>query len=165
MGASFALLRGRWRLFRRDIDGAVAALDVATRRAPESFAPWLHLARAHLKDRNWVGARRALARARDLAPERYESVAARTLRADGFELAVLSDPVPAAAIPAEKGSTGARAERAPVHARTHEGSLSHPLGDCRDLDEYARFRSMPPITPAEIESVDWDAVADDLLEG
>jgi hypothetical protein len=165
IGASFALLRGRWRLFRRDLDGAVQSLDAATRRAPDAFSPWLHLARAHLKNRNWVGARRALARARDLSPDRFDAVAVRTLKHDGFEIAVLADPVPAAAVPAAQGPAVAQVERTAVRARAREGSSSHPLGDCRDLDEYARFRSMPPITAAEIESVDWDVVADDLLDG
>ncbi len=196
VGATLALVRGRWRLFRRDVDGAVASLDVATRRAPESFSPWLHLARAHLKNRNWVGARRALARARDVAPDRFEARAVRALKHDGFEIAVLCDPVqatgasvpkgpiaigpmakgpvaigPATNGPSDDGASGAegaagvRAERAAVHTRAHERSSAHPLGDCRDLDEYARFRSMPPITRAEIETVDWDAVADDLLDG
>lgn len=165
VAAFFACQRGRWRLFRRDAKGAVATLESATRRAPDAFAPWLLLARAHLKNRDWIGARVALARARELAPERFVAVAARTLRRDGFEITALADPIPQAVVPAVNGSAGARVERATVHARTREAGLVHPLGDCRDLDEYARFRSMPPITPAEIESVDWDAVADDLLEG
>ena len=39
-----------------------------------------------------------------------------------------------------------------------------PYGDCLDLDEYARFRAMPPISEAEVEGVDWDRVLEDLLE-
>jgi hypothetical protein len=42
------------------------------------------------------------------------------------------------------------------------GSL--PLGDCVDLDEYARFRAMPPISESERESIDWDSVLEDLLD-
>jgi hypothetical protein len=38
------------------------------------------------------------------------------------------------------------------------------FGDCRDLDEYARFRAMPPISRAEVEETDWDRVIDDLLD-
>jgi hypothetical protein len=38
------------------------------------------------------------------------------------------------------------------------------FGDCRDLDEYARFRAMPPISRAEIDACDWDSVLDDLLD-
>lgn len=172
VGALLALAQGRWRLYRRDADGAVLSLDVAARRAPDSFSPWLHLARAHLRRRDWVGARQALARARELAPERFASVAVRALEGDGFRIAALSEPVsvtPEASAPggsaAAQGPTAARAERTAVRARAQEGPAAHPLGDCRDLDEYARFRSMPPISAAERESVDWDAVADDLLDG
>ncbi len=165
----FALTRGRWRLFRHDVDGAVVALDAAVRRTPDAFAPWLHLARAHLLNRDFPRARGALARARELSPERFDAVAVRALRHDGFELTVLAEPeAPAPVSSASAGATtpvsGARAERAAVRTRTRDRASLHPLGDCRDLDEYARFRSMPPITLAERESVDWDAVADDLLD-
>ena len=163
LGALSSLLRGRWRLFRRDVDGAVASLDSAARRAPDSFSPWFHLARAHLRNRDLPGARRALARARAAAPERFDHVAVRALRDDGFELSILSEPVTVA--PAAQVAPGARVERAAVRMRSRESATLHPLGDCRDLDEYARFRSMPPITAAEIENVDWDAIADDLLDG
>lgn len=165
----FALTRGRWRLFRHDVDGAVASLDVAVRRTPGSFAPWLHLARAHLLNRDFPRARGALARARELSPARFDAVAVRALRQDGFELTVLSEPD--SAVPAASPTSGAapvsgtRAERAAVRTRTRDRAASHPLGDCRDIDEYARFRSMPPITQAERETVDWDAVAEDLLDG
>lgn len=164
LGAWIALLRGRWRLYRRDLDGAVESLDVAARRAPDAFSPWLHLARARLRNRDLPGARMALARARAVAPDRFDRVAVPTLRNDGFELSIVAEPPPAA-VPAARSAHGNRAERAAVHTRSREAPTSHPLGDCRDLDEYARFRSMPPITPAEIECVDWDAIADDLLDG
>jgi len=53
-----------------------------------------------------------------------------------------------------------------VEARRRRSSLSSdaglPFGDCRDLDEYARFRAMPPIAPGEID--DWDSVLADLLD-
>ncbi|MFV1958588.1 MAG: hypothetical protein ACC662_04150, partial [Planctomycetota bacterium] len=39
-----------------------------------------------------------------------------------------------------------------------------PYGDCLDLDEYARFRAMPPITRAERESTDWNRILEDLLD-
>ena len=43
------------------------------------------------------------------------------------------------------------------------GPAQHPYGDCASLDEYARFRAMPPIRPDEIEGLDWDRVLEDLL--
>lgn len=166
--ALFALVRGRWRLFRHDVDGAVASLDAAVRRTPGAFAAWLHLARAHLLNRDFPRARGALARARALSPERFDAVAVRALRHDGFELTVLSEPdspTSAPATPPTSAPAAVRAERAAVRTRTRDRSAAHPLGDCRDLDEYARFRSMPPISAAEREAVDWDAILDDLLDG
>ena len=52
------------------------------------------------------------------------------------------------------------ATRAPVQ----EPPSHHPYGDCRDLDEYARFQAMPPISRAEIEATDWDRMLADLFE-
>jgi hypothetical protein len=36
------------------------------------------------------------------------------------------------------------------------------LGDCRDLDEYARFSAMPPISAAEVAETNWDDLLGDL---
>jgi len=33
------------------------------------------------------------------------------------------------------------------------------------LAEYAHFRAMPPISKAEMDGLDWDALIDDLLDG
>jgi hypothetical protein len=83
------------------------------------------------------------------------------MRAEGFDLAALADV------------TGGRTDVAGVAERTERGTAvlesavrvrTAPLGDCRDIDEYTRFRCMPPITPAEIAATDWDAVFDDLLD-
>ena len=55
------------------------------------------------------------------------------------------------------------AQTAIVRQRTVTAS-SLPFGDCRNLDEYARFRAMPPISRAEIDSLDLDRVIGDLLD-
>ena len=65
------------------------------------------------------------------------------------------------------GSDGARAERQTLVVTTpgRAPRVLLPFGDCQDLDEYTRFRSMPPITAAEIASTDWPAIFDDLQDG
>jgi hypothetical protein len=146
---------GRFRLVIGDPAGAVSAFEGAAARAPLSFDAWLHLGRAHLRARDPGRARRALARAREAAPRRFEREAPGFVTREGFDLAFLADvgarPDPAPRHPAMKSAGGAA------------GAL--PFGDCNDLDEYARFRAMPPIAPGEWDDVDWDEVADDLQDG
>ncbi|MFO0931558.1 MAG: hypothetical protein U1E39_02490 [Planctomycetota bacterium] len=156
--------RGRWRLHRGDAAGAARLFEAAAGRAPGLFAPLLALTRAYLRRRDLVLARRALARAREASPVRFEREAADAMRAEGFDLATLAD--------GGVGRVGAvgdteRAERATVVVTTPARAprVALPFGDCRDLDEYTRFRSMPPITSAEISSTDWDAIIDDLQDG
>jgi tetratricopeptide (TPR) repeat protein len=150
---------GRSRLLRGDVEGAVASFEKAARLAPALFEPWLHLARANLRAHDLFRARRALARAREADPRRFEREAPARVRAEGYELSALADVT-------SPGRMEAPVERqaAVLHARDRAvGGL--PFGDCRDLDEYARFRSMPPITPGEIEEIDWDEVSEDLQDG
>jgi hypothetical protein len=150
---------GRSRLLRGDVEGAVASFDRAARLAPMLFDSWLHLARAHLRAHDLFRARRALARAREADARRFDREAPSRVRAEGYELSALADVT-------SPGRMEAPVEReaAVLHARERvAGAL--PFGDCRDLDEYARFRSMPPITPGEIEDIDWDEVSEDLQDG
>jgi hypothetical protein len=150
------VLLGRVHLLRGDVPRAAGALERAARAHPEGFSPWLHLARARLRDRDAFRARRALARAREVAPGRFEAEAGAWVRREGFDLGQLSDlgnrPEPPARHPAYLGAPG-------VSAR------ALPFGDCKDLDEYARFGAMPPIAASEWEDVDWDELAEDLQDG
>lgn len=158
---------GRWRLFRGDPDGAARALETASRRDPGAFGPLVHLARACLRQNDVLRARRALARAREASPTRFQREAETWVRREGYDVAALTDlgpargdtrPAPAAAEPRTAVLPGPTPPR-------HRTAPSHPYGDCANLDEYARFSAMPPISPAEIEAMDWDAVADDLQDG
>lgn len=156
--------RGRWRLHRGDAAGAARLLEAAARRAPGAFAPLLALTRAYLRRRDLVLARRALARAREASPTRFAREAPAAMRAEGFDLATLADGV---AGRAGTAADGERAERSTLVVTTpaRPVRVALPFGDCRDLDEYTRFRSMPPITAAELASTDWDAIIDDLQDG
>lgn len=152
-------VRGRWRLHRGDPAAAARLFEAAATRAPGSFAPLLALTRAYLRRRDLVLARRALARAREASPVRFAREAPAAMRAEGFDLATLAD------LGAGRASADAeRAERSTLvvttPGRTPRGAL--PFGDCEDLDEYTRFRSMPPITPAEIAATDWSAILKDF---
>lgn len=155
--------RGRWRLRRGDVTGATRLLEAAATRAPGAFAPLLTLTRAYLRRRDLVLARRALARAREASPGRYAREAPAAMRAEGFDLASLADGGAARA----PGSEAECAERGTlvVTSRARASRPPLPYGDCADLDEYTRFRSMPPITAAELADTDWDAIADDLQDG
>jgi hypothetical protein len=164
VAARVSLTRGRFRLVRGDLPGAVASFEAATRVAPEVFDGWLHLARAHLRANDLLRARRAIARAREAAPARFARETARWVRREGFELATLTDlgGVPA---PAPVEHRGGERETAVLGVRERHVEASLPFGDCKDLDEYARFRSMPPITSSEREAIDWDEVSEDLQDG
>src|SRR5262245_12517379 len=149
---------GRSKLLRGDVEGAVASFDKAARLAPALFDPWLHLARAHLRAHDLFRARRALARAREADARRFEREAPVRVRAEGYELSALADVTSPGRMEVPER------QAAVLHARERTaGAL--PFGDCRDLDEYARFRSMPPITSGEIEEIDWDEVSEDLQDG
>ena len=154
-------LRGRWRLRRGDPEGAVRLLEAAAARSPGSFSPLLHLTRAHLRRCDLACARRALARAREVSPLRFEREAAPWMRAEGFDLTTLAD-VPGSMRPEATETREAEVERKTAVAERHcRPVASHPLGDCKDLDEYTRFRSMPPIQRAEIDDIPWDDLGDE----
>lgn len=145
--------RGRRRLARGDVAGAMAALEGAVRRRPDAFPALLLLARAHLRVRDLVRAHRLLARAQEADLKRFRRDAARGVAEEGFLLEDITQPRP----PREPHPAAAL-------RRPREAGASLAYGDCRDLDEYARFRAMPPITRAEVETVDWDDVLSDLLD-
>jgi hypothetical protein len=147
---------GRLRLLRGDAAGAAALFERATRLVPTPFSAWLHLARARLRLRDLFRARRALARAREEAPARFEREVRTWVHREGFDLASLSDlgtrSEPPSRHPAYLGAPG-------------NAARALPYGDCKDLDEYARFGAMPPISPTEWDDLDWDDLAEDLQDG
>jgi hypothetical protein len=148
--------RGRKRLERGDSQGAILALQTALALRPHSFEALLLLSRAYLRTRDLFRAHRTLAQARETDGARFREVAAGTVAREGFDLARLCQPsAPAAGVALE---TAKRRKRHPVVSK------SLPYGDCRDLDEYARFRAMPPITPGEVEGEGWDDLLSDLLD-
>jgi hypothetical protein len=146
--------KGRRCLDRGDLRGATKALERALRRKPDAFQALLHLSRAYLRARDLFRAHRTLARAREVDPRRFPQEAARWVSREGYQLEEVTPSRPAARAPQ------------PAVARTVRRPSSTVLryGDCRDLDEYARFRAMPPISRAEIDDCDWDSVLDDLLD-
>jgi hypothetical protein len=146
--------RGRRRLERGDLPAAIGALHMALRLKPSGFPALMLLARAYLRSRDFFRARGALAQARETDRARFESEAPRQVALEGYDLAGLSPQAPLTA-PAVAVAAEHRRARPGV-----AGAL--PYGDCRDVDEYARFRAMPPIAPGEID--DWDSVLQDLLD-
>ncbi len=116
----------------------------------------MNVALAHLCARETTEARRFLAQAREADPVRYEMRAAAMLARCGFDLERVCRPA-VTARPAEPVAQAAGARRVVTAANL-------PFGDCRDVDEYARFRAMPPITPAEIDGLNWDNILGDLMD-
>jgi hypothetical protein len=163
LGAGWLTCWGRWRLFRGDADGAARALETAARRRPGAFAPLVHLARACLRRNDLYRARRALAQAREASPDRFAREAETWVRREGFDVAALTD-APVAARPAQAEVQTER-RTAVLHGPRRVLGAAHPYGDCRDLDEYARFSAMPPISHGEIAGIDIDELADDLQDG
>jgi tetratricopeptide (TPR) repeat protein len=147
--------RGKRCLARGDARGAAAALERALDLRPEGFSALLHLSRTYLRCRDLFRAHRTLARAREADPRRFAAEAGMWVAREGFDLDTVCagpqqprEPEPAVA--------GRRSRR-----RVDAGL---DFGDCRDLDEYARFRAMPPISAAEVEETDWDALLGDLQD-
>ncbi|MDF1701468.1 MAG: tetratricopeptide repeat protein [Planctomycetota bacterium] len=148
---------GRRRLQRGDHRGAIRAFHRALERRPQGFPALMSVAQAHLQAREFEEARRFLAQAREADPTRYDLRAAAILARCGYDLDGICRPQ----IPAPRTAAVAQATRA---ARRDVTAANLPYGDCQDVDEYARFRAMPPITPAEIEHTDWDSIISDLLD-
>ena len=148
---------GRRRLRRGDHRGAIRAFHRALDRRPEEFRALMAVAQAHLQAREFEEARRFLAQAREADPARYDLRAAAILARCGYDLDSVCRPQ--AAVP--RPAAVAQATR-PLHRDVTSAQL--PYGDCQDVDEYARFRAMPPITRAEIEHTDWDSIITDLLD-
>lgn len=147
---------GHRRLRQGDHRGAVRAFHEALRRRPGRFRGLMNVAQAHLCAREFEEARRFLTHAREADPARYDLGAAAMLSRCGFDLeAVCRPPAQTRAAPVGLATRAAAAHVSPANL---------PFGDCLDVDEYARFRAMPPITAAEIEGMDWDATLGDLLE-
>ena len=147
---------GHRRLRRGDHAGAVRAFMEALRSRPGRFHTLMNVAQAQLCARDLHEARRFLAQAREADPRRYDLRAAVLLARCGFDLEAVCRP-----------SQPARPTPVAQTAASRAGTVTAanlPFGDCRDVDEYARFRAMPPITPSEIDSIDWDTVIGDLLD-
>ncbi len=150
--------RGRRALERGQVLEAIGALQLALKARPGSFPALLLLSRAYLRCHDLFRARSALAQARETDRSRFEASASAAVALEGYDLAGLN-AAPAGA-PARAAAVGTAEQRRPGAAPRPRAPL--PLGDCRDLDEYARFRAMPPVAPGEI--TDWDAALSDLLD-
>jgi hypothetical protein len=149
--------RARRLLLSGDPEGAAAALEAALRRRPHDYAAHLYLSIAYLRLRNLFRAHRALACAREADPRRFDRQALALVAREGFDLdAVCGAPPPRTPEPALLAPRSGRAARRPA------GVTPLLLGDCRDLDEYARFSAMPPISAAEVAETDWDLLLGDL---
>ncbi len=147
---------GHRRLRRGDHRGAIAAFQKALHRRPGSFAELMNVAQAHLCARELHEARRYLAQAREADPTRYDLRAAALLARCGYDIESICRPLPPVR-PEPVAQAAGRVGRSMTAA-------NHPFGDCADVDEYTRFRAMPPISRGEIETTDWDSIISDLLD-
>lgn len=161
--AAFWTLRGCRALARGELARGVKALEQAVSWRPTGYKPLLRLALAYLRTDEIWGAHRALARARESAPGPFSRSAAAWMTRHGADPALLEQILTMAPAPARAESKVPLAARLVLEARA-VGPTSLPYGDCRTVDEYARFVTMPPISRAEIESTDWDRLLADLLE-
>ncbi len=158
-------LRGRLALVRGDRAGTLTAFEQAVASRPGAFGPLLRLGRAYLEARETWRAHRTLAQAREADPDRFTRRVGRWIARDRVDVELLRTVLagaPGIRAAGERVAQAAVVARETIPARVAPQSL--PWGDCQDLDEYARFRAMPPITSAEREMIDWDAVIADLLE-
>lgn len=157
--------RGRLALAQGRLSPALAAFERAASCRPGAFGPLMRLARSYLLARDTWRAHRTLAQAREADPKRFARCVPVWLAREGLEAEAIRHVLAGAVIRTGWGP------KAPVQAIRRRPLVRHvepaslPYGDCRDLDEYARFRALPPITEAERETIDWDVVLEDLLEG
>lgn len=166
LAAGFWTARGRRALARGEVARGVKALEQAVSWRPEGFKPLLLLAGGYLRAQETWCAHRALARARETDPARFARLAPTLLARSGVDPEMLGRVLKASLPRARSGAkvpTLSVATRPDVRARPVEPN-AHPYGDCADLDEYARFRAMPPISADEIEGLDWDRLLGDLLD-
>lgn len=164
--------KGQWSLSRGQLPQALEAFREAVSARPDGFRPLLRLTYGYLLTRDYWRAHRTLAQAREADPIRFARFVPDWLVRVGLPVEarrrLLGSPVvradEAGHRAPERPEVAAHREpsRRPAVRRVDAAQL--PLGDCRDLDEYARFRAMPPISDGERESIDWDAVLEDLLE-
>jgi len=162
LAAGFWAARGRRALGRGEIPRAVKALEQAVSWRPDAFRPLLLLAAGYLRAHETWRAHRALARARETDPVRFARLAPGMLAREGVDPDTLGRVLVAAPRPRTESKVPTPAHRAEVARNV--GAANHPYGDCRDLDEYARFQAMPPISQAEIAALDWDHLFEDLLD-
>jgi len=156
LGAAMCAWSGHRRLRRGDHRGAIHAFHQALRRRPGRFRELMNVAQAHLCARELHEARRYLTQAREADPTRYDLRAAALLARCGYDIEMVCRPLaPARPEPVTKGA---------VRHGPAVTAASLPYGDCADVDEYARFRAMPPISAAEISATDWDRIIGDLLD-
>jgi hypothetical protein len=148
--------RGRRLLARGDAVAATAALERSLELRPRSFEALLHLTRAYIRSRDFDLAWQTIRAARRADSTRFQREAPRWLAREGVHLEAMRQM----AAPAREPQTAA----ASAEPRVRRSGTSLAYGDCRDLDEYARFRAMPPISRAEVEDTDWEAILDDLLD-
>ena len=148
---------GHRRLRRGDARGALSAFRRALERRPGRFETLMDLAQAHLGARELPEARRVLAQAREADPTRYDLRAAAILSLCGHDLEAVCRPHLAV-----RPAPALKKAAAPYRGDVTAAQL--PYGDCQDIDEYARFRAMPPIRRSEIEGTDWDRIIGDLLD-
>lgn len=166
LAAGFWAARGRRALARGELGLGVKALEQAVSWQPEGFKPLLLLAGGYLRVEETWRAQRALALARETDPARFQRLAPGLLAREGVDPDTL-DQVLATSMP--RARSGSKVPTLSVASRPDPGPRhiqpgQHPYGDCADLDEYARFRAMPPISRDEIEGMDWDQVLGDLFE-
>ncbi|MDJ0976699.1 MAG: hypothetical protein QNJ98_19745 [Planctomycetota bacterium] len=151
-------MQGRRRLRRGEVQSAIQAFHKALAHRPSRFRTLVDLSIAYLCARDVPQAQAALGHARRSDPSRFTVRAGRLLGRWGFELPRSQVP------PRPQPMQMAGVVEAPEARSRTVTSQSLPYGDCRNLDEYARFRAMPPITQAEIDELDWDRVIGDFFE-
>lgn len=160
--AALLTRRGRRRLRRGELRLAIQAFEGALVLRPERFRTLIDLATACLCARDLRGARLALSRARRADPAHFNARAGRRLARWGFDL----EAVWRMTAHAPRTSTRPLSQPEPAVVRPPQAVAAKelPFGDCGSLDEYARFQAMPPISQAEMDSVDWDRVLGDLFD-
>ncbi len=128
-------------------DRARGALKSAIRRNPGSFVAHFMLGRLYWRDRVPVKSKREFDLAWQIDPERFERAYARLQES------------PDGAPELFTYSAGTHRHEVPVSMSLRDESATD---DFVSDDERRRFATLPPITPDEIHSIDWDRLEEEI---
>jgi len=165
----FRFLLARYRYRRGDLRAARLGCQRLIRDVPKHFGARILLGHIHLRQKDFVRAKREFLTARDIDPTRFRrltsSLDGRPTDSGGIRINLFYF-----------SNASGGADEVPADAEEFFGALLDDddwcegrdeglrFGDFMNYREYRKFRSMPAITEEEIADTDWDDVLEELYD-